>query len=221
MAAVKETVYIKADQNVEVRNRDVTLGDILSMECTDKHVLAKLKTVKILKIPDQGEHRYVVSVLKIIACIHKEYPNLEVQNMGAPDIIVTYENQQTPGKFVHFLKVVVIAAIVFMGAAYSIMSFNNDTNAPKLFEQIYQLVMGKQKSGFSVLELSYCIGLGLGILVFFNHFGKKNFSVDPTPLEVEMRLYENDIQTTLIETYSRKEQEEDVGKTTSDGGHRT
>ncbi|WP_455055389.1 hypothetical protein [Merdimonas faecis] len=40
-------------------------------------------------------------------------------------------------------------------------------------------------------------------MVFFNHFGKSKVSVDPTPLEVEMRLYENDIQTTLIENYSR------------------
>ena len=42
------------------------------------------------------------------------------------------------------------------------------------------------------------------------HFGKKRLSVDPTPMEVEMRLYENDIQTTLVETYSRKEKELDV-----------
>ena len=58
-------------------------------------------------------------------------------------------------------------------------------------------------------------------LVFFNHFGKKRFSVDPTPMEVEMRLYENDIQTTLIETYSRKEQELDVGKGNTTGNHRS
>ena len=59
--------------------------------------------------------------------------------------------------------------------------------------------MGKPKEGFSVLELTYCVGLIVGILAFFNHFGGKKFTVDPTPMEVEMRLYENDIQTTLIE----------------------
>lgn len=35
-----------------------------------------------------------------------------------------------------------------------------------------------------------------------------------------MRLYENDIQTTLIETYSRKGQEMDVGQTATTGSHR-
>ncbi len=47
-------------------------------------------------------------------------------------------------------------------------------------------------------------------MTFFNHLGKKRLSVNATPMEVEMRLYENDIQTTLVETYSRKEKELNV-----------
>lgn len=81
-----------------------------------------------------------------------------------------------------------------------------------MFGQIYELLTGKESNGFTVLELTYCIGIVIGIIVFFNHFGKKRISVDPTPMEVEMRLYENDIQTTLVETYARKEKELDVDK---------
>jgi len=101
------------------------------------------------------------------------------------------------------------------------MAFNNDVDTVKLFSQIYELVTGQKSDGFTVLELTYCIGIIIGILIFFNHFGKKKFTVDPTPMEVEMRLYENDIQTTLIETYSRKGKEQDVGSTNTSGTHRT
>ena len=38
MAASKETVYIKADRNVEVTDPCVKLGDILSMECANPTV---------------------------------------------------------------------------------------------------------------------------------------------------------------------------------------
>ena len=69
------------------------------------------------------------------------------------------------------------------------------------------------------MELMYSIGVVIVILVFFNHFGKKRFSVDPTPMEVEMCLYENDIQTTVIETYARKEQELDVDKGSASSGN--
>ena len=81
--------------------------------------------------------------------------------------------------------------------------------------------MGTTKNGFTVLELSYSVGLVVGILVFFYLFGKRKMSVDPTPIEVEMRLYENDIQTTVIAEYARKGQELDVGKTDTTGNHRT
>lgn len=221
MAVTNQTLYIKAEQSVEVKHRDVTLGDLITMECGQQNIVSRLKTIKILKVPDKGQHRYVISALKIIECIHKEYPDLEIQNLGAPDLIVTYEEQQKNSKIWQGCKVVLITLISFIGAAFAIMTFNNDSGISKLFAQIYELFMGKPKNGFTILELTYSIGLAIGILVFFNHFGKRRFSVDPTPIEVEMRLYENDIQMTLISDYARKGQEVDVGKSNHPGTHRT
>ena len=199
MASESTTLYLKADRNVEVSKQNVMLGDLLNMECSDKTILMKVKTLRILKIREEKEQRYVISVLKIIACIHEQYPRLEIQNLGETDIIVTYENQKTPPLLWHILKVVLVSAVIFFGSAFSIMAFNNDVGVTKLFGQIYELIMGKKTDGFSVLEVTYSIGLAIGILIFFNHFGKKRFTVDPTPMEIQMRLYENDIQTTLVE----------------------
>ena len=217
----KETVYVKADQNVEVKNLDVTIGELMQVECANPDVVPKVKALKIFRFRNPEERRRVLSILKVIECIHAQYPNLEIQNLGNPDIIVTLEDQKTPGMLVHWLKVLAVVAITFIGAAFSIMTFNNDVDTTQLFAQIYELLMGNPSDGFTVLELMYSIGMIVGILVFFNHFGGKKFSVDPTPMEVEMRLYENDIQTTLIESYERKGQEMDVGKTVSAGAHRT
>jgi stage V sporulation protein AA len=207
MASVKQTLYIKANQSVEVKLRNVTLKDLISMECIDKTIVSKLKTTKILNIPEKGQHRIVVSILKIIECIHKEYPELEIQNMGAEDIIVTYEGEKKKNVMMDFLKTMGVVIISFIGSAFAIMTFNNDVQLTTLLRQIYEWQTGGPSSGFTILELTYSIGLIIGILVFFNHFGKKRFSADPTPIEVEMRLYENDIQTTIVETYSRKGEE--------------
>ena len=46
--------------------------------------------------------------------------------------------------------------------------------------------------------------------VFFNHFAKLKLNTDPTPLEVEMRLYEDNINKTLIQNDGRKESGVDV-----------
>lgn len=226
MAANNEIVYIKADRNIEVAKPDVTLGDVLQIECVNKNMLAKIKTLKLLKFhhTDQKnkkkEHREAVSVLKVIECIHEEYPNVQIENMGEMDFIVTCEDQKTAGGAVHLLKSAFVSVICFFGAAFSTMAFNNDVDTSKLFSQVYEQLTGQMSDGFTILEFTYSIGLIIGILVFFNHFGKKKFSVDPTPMEVEMRLYENDIQTTLIENFSRKGKELDVG-TDSAGSHRS
>lgn len=216
----KETVYLKAEQSVEVANREVTLRDIVKMECADPVVLPKLNAIKLLTIPENGHYRYVISVLKIISCIHEKYPMLEIQSLGEPDIIVTYEEQKQENPVIKIAKIVGVMAITFVGSAFSIISFHNDVSVTKLFSQIQESLTGSAANGFTIMELSYSIGLVIGILVFFNHIGKKRFSADPTPIEIEMRLYENDIQTTLIQEYDRKGKELDVGQAGNSGNHR-
>ena len=220
MASENKILYIKGGRDVEVTKPDVTLGDLLSMESTDKLMLAKVRTLKIVRFKKSGRQRCVVSLLKIIACIHGEFPQADIQNLGETDIIVTYEDQKTPAFAWHIIKTVFVAAVTFFGAAFSIMAFNNDVDVTKLFGQIYELMTGQETNGYTVLEIAYSVGVTAGILIFFNHFGKKRFTVDPTPMEIQMRLYENDIQTTLIENSERRGEEIDVGTTDTSGGNR-
>ena len=227
MSQVKATIYIKSDRNVEVAKPDVTLGDVFQVECSNPVILAKVKTLKLFRFhfADKKVSRTVLSVLKVIERIHREFPEAEVQNLAEPDVIITLADTKSGRKAAHIAKAAGVVLLTFAGAAFSIMAFNNDVDTTKLFQQIYTLLTGKTSDGFTILEFTYCIGLVMGILVFFNHFGKKRFSADPTPIEVEMRTYENEIQSTLIETYSRKEKEIDVGTTDRaadhSGPHRT
>ena len=192
-----------ASKNVTL---DIYLEDIVSMECSDKTVLPGIRRLKILKISGKKEQRKVLSVLDIITCIHAAYPEVEVQNLGETDMIITCEQQKKTSVLLYGIKVVLVSAIIFFGSAFSIMAFNNDVGGTELFGQIYEQVTGKKSDGFTVLEITYAIGLTVGILVFFNHFGKKRFTADPTPMEIQMRIYENDIQTTLVENASRKKE---------------
>ena len=209
------TVYIKADRNVEVAKTSVMIGDVLKIECTDPAMLARIRSIHLLTFhhpDDKRQRRTVVSLLKVIQKIHEIYPDAAVENIGETDFIVTYEEQDGKGGIIHGVKIVAVVLISFFGAAFSTMAFNNDVGVTRMFGQVYELLTGTKSDGFTILEFTYCIGIVIGILTFFNHFGKKRLSVDPTPMEVEMRLYENDIQTTLVETYSRKEKELDVGE---------
>lgn len=213
MGDKKVILYLKGNQMVEVTSPSVNLDDIITMECSHPDIVVQLKQLEILKFPRNKYQRTVVSILKIIERIHEKYPTLEIQNLGYTDIIVSYENQKTPNIVWHFIKAGLVTIVSFIGSAYSIMAFTNDVDTLTIFDQLYVLITGQEADGFNILQFSYCIGLVVGILVFFNHFGKKKLMVDPTPMEIEMRLYEQDIQTTLIESYARKGDEVEVGDT--------
>lgn len=83
------------------------------------------------------------------------------------------------------------------------MAFNNDIGVNDVFSKLYSQTIGAPSNGVTELEICYSIGLSVGVLLFFNHFGKKKITHDPTPVQVEMRKYEKDIDDTFIETAER------------------
>lgn len=196
---------MKIPRNIQVDHKDITLGDIAKFECTDKDVINNIKTIKIIKIPDSKNNRFIFSVLKIMELIHQVYPDLEINNLGEIDFIIDYEILRNQNKIISILKLVMVCLTVSIGAAFAIMTFNNDVGVATVFKKVYKLIMGTESTSYMIIELTYSIGIFLGILVFFNHFGPKRITTDPTPIEVEMRLYEDDINTTLIEGVNRKQ----------------
>ncbi len=134
---------------------------------------------------------------------------MEIQNIGEKDFVIEYAPKEEP-KWLLYLKTVVLCILIFFGSAFTIMTFNNDVGVGEVFADFYQQVMGSESNGFTVLEICYSIGLFLGIMVFFNHVGHKKITPDPTPIQVEMRTYEKDVDTTFIENCGRKGSSNDV-----------
>lgn len=208
---VKDTLYIKAARNTEVTNEDVRLSDIAKLTCSTPEVVNRLKTIKVLKFSKDGECRHVLSILKVIEKIHEIYPQLQVESVGEQDIVVELVDRSAHGKWGEILKIVFVCLICFFGTGFTIMAFHNDIGIVTVFSQIYEFVTGQASDGLTILEVSYSIGLAIGIITFFNHIGSRRITKDPTPIEVEMRLYEDDVNTTLIETMDREGKTIDVG----------
>lgn len=215
--AAPDTLYLKIDRNIVVYSYQVCLQDIASMECTNEAALRQLKQKKLYTFPQIGtpngkKHRIqVFSVLHIIQQIHEDYPDLEVQNLGESDFLIECKAGITENKSLEILKTAVLCIVIFFGAAFTIMTFNNDVGVADVFTRFYQQVIGSESDGVTELEVFYAIGMPIGIMVFYNHIGKKKVTHDPTPIQVEMRKYEQDVDTTFIENASREGKSIDVG----------
>jgi len=216
MGVGNETLYLKIEKNTIVTDRHVKLSDIAKMECANPAIVRQLKQKKVYTFQDaidvkkQKNQMEVFSVLKIIELIHEEYPNVDISNEGESDFIVEYIPNPKKPKLLNAIKTVVLCVIIFFGSAFTIMAFNNDVGVTDVFSKFYFQVMGTAPEGVTELEICYCLGLGVGILIFFNHVGKKKITHDPTPIQVEMRKYETDIDTTFIDNAGRKGHSIDV-----------
>ena len=152
----------------------------------------------------------MVSALFVISLLQQDNPNLDVESIGARETVVEQVKvSRYPGLW-QVCKIVFVCCICFFGAAFTIMAFHNDIGIREVFGQIYELLTGQEPQSVTALEIAYSIGLALGILVFFNHIGGRRITSDPTPIEVEMRKYETDVNQALTETADREKKTLDV-----------
>ena len=200
-------IYIKLEQNTEVMKPDVYLKDMGEVVCSDKNAAARVKAIKVHKFKENGPQKVVISITKIITMIQEIYPDAMVQTIGERDTLVELVNVDKHKGLVQGLKIAFVAAVSFFGTSFTIMSYHNDIGISAIFEKFYIMVMGNPGNS-AVLEVSYSIGLSLGIIIFFNHIGGRRITKDPTPIEVEMRIYEAQVNQALIETASREGKEE-------------
>ena len=180
-------LYLKAKQNAEVMQERVCVKDIASVYCADKAVCAKARALKIYQFGEKDQCQGV-----------------SVESLGENDILIELVNVDEHKGFLQWLKLTFVAAVSFFGTGFTIMAFHNDISVNKIFSHVYELVMGYPSDGYSILEVSYSIGLAAGIILFFNHIGGRRITKDPTPIEVEMRVYETDVNKALIETADRE-----------------
>ncbi len=204
------TVYIKCNRNVEVQSEDVFMKDVGSLRCADSTVSAKLKALKVHHFNQSDTKRCVISTLKLVELMEGVCPNISVQIIGEPDVLVEWVSVNKHKGWQQGLKMGLVSLVSFFGTAFTIMAYHNDVGINEVFTEIYRMTMNREPGGLNVLEVSYSIGLALGIIVFFNHIGGRRLTKDPTPIEVAMRNYEQDVDKTVIETAGREGKEEEA-----------
>ena len=204
------TVYLKCDRNVELQSDDVYMKDLGSLRCADSVVSAKLKALKVHHFSGDSQKRCVISTLKLIELMEDTCPNISVEVIGEPDVLIEQVSVNQYKGIKQWLKIALVCLVSFFGTAFTIMAFHNDVGINDVFTEIYRIFMNQEPDGLNVLEVAYSIGLAAGIILFFNHVGGRRITKDPTPIEVAMKNYEKDVDLTLMETAGREGKEIDV-----------
>ena len=197
------TLYIQTNMNDEVNRAKVRLSDMAHVVCEDKETENRCKELCVIDLSNKKPGSYVITALDLVRAVKSMDNDIEVTHMGEAGMILDYNpNPKQPGIWA-WVKTIFVCLIVFFGAGFSIMTFNTDVSTRELFANLYQEVTGQVSNGFTEMELMYSLGIGVGVIFFFNHFNFKKKKNDPSALEVKMCTYKKDIATTVLDQESK------------------
>lgn len=202
----ERTVYIRMRQRMKAKvGEKLTIADLAQI-VAQSPLKDEVGQVHIHTIAKEDKNVVVIDVMQVIANIHKQLPNVEIQSIGSPQTVIEILLQKRRLQPIYFL---LIWLLLFVGSAVAIMNFHEDVSMAKVQRRIFWIITGNESAKPLLFQIPYSFGLGLGMIIFFNHLFKKRFNEEPSPLEVEMFNYEQAIDQYLI-IHENKENEKNL-----------
>lgn len=202
----KATIHLRLHRRIKhISDQPVRLGDVASLFAPPE-LETKLKQAVVYRhAPDDG-HIVMVEMLDVLRVIESIAPFAAVEVYGEPQAIIELrERKESP----NMLLVAFVLLLLFLGSGLAVMNFHADVSMPEVQRKIYLLITGKEEKYPYLLQIPYSLGLAAGMMIFFNRLFKKRLNEEPTPLELEMYLYEQNINQFIVteEYLKRREME--------------
>lgn len=170
-------------------NHTVSIGDLAQI-ISGEELKKKIEKKIVYHVNMSDKNIVVIDVMTVIEHIRSTTSDIDIQTMGATQTIVEIEYKKRNFSPIYFVGVWLL---LFIGAALAIMNFHEDVSMREVHQRIYYIITGDIVEKPLLLQIPYSIGLGLGMILFFNHLFKKRINEEPSPLEVEMFNYQQDL----------------------------
>ncbi|QHE62058.1 stage V sporulation protein AA [Rossellomorea vietnamensis] len=188
-------LYIRLRHRVQVRDESMVKLSQLAQIIASETIVEDIKEIPIHQVTPSDKNIVVVDVMKVISEVCKVYPDLDIQTIGPTQSIieVIYEKKK-----VSLPLFIGVWLLLFIGAALAIMNFHEDVSMREVHQRLYHFVTGGVDPHPLLFQVPYSFGLGLGMILFFNHVFRKRLNEEPSPLEVEMFNYQQDLDQYVI-----------------------
>jgi stage V sporulation protein AA len=195
VSVLEKTIYIRMRNRVQARLSEKVRLDDLAQIIAPEDVFPSICELVIHQVTEKDKNIVVIDVMKVISQIADTVKNADIQTIGPAQTIieVIYEKRKISIPF--FL---LIWFLLFFGSAMAIMNFHDDVSMKTVQEKLYTIITGHKDPKPLLFQIPYSIGLGLGMILFFNHIFRKRINEEPSPLEVEMFNYQMDLDNYVI-----------------------
>lgn len=183
-------LYLRLKRKVQARkNSLIRLQDVadISSSCSMKE---SIQNLPLYQITEKDKEYVVLDSFHLIQHIQKYQSDVVVELLGPSETIISVIPSH---KKVPFLLVSFVWLILFIGTAMTIINFHYDVSMQEVHQKIHFMFTGTYEKYPLFLQIPYSIGLGIGVVLFLNHWFNKRFNEEPSPLELELFQYKNDV----------------------------
>ena len=192
---IMAVVYIRMRNRVQVKgNQTVRIKDIARI-IGPEEVIPIIEEIILLTVKKEDRNIIVIDLAQVIMAIRKMDQNIEVETFGPSQTIIEIILSK---KKMSYLTFALVWFLLFVGGGMTIMNFHVDVSMGEVHQKIFTIITGKVDDKPLLIQIPYSFGLGMGMILFFNHFFKKRFNEEPSPLEVEMFNYQQDLDRYVI-----------------------
>jgi stage V sporulation protein AA len=192
---LEKTIYIRMRNRVLAKPEESIYLDDIAQIIAPETIIPKLKKLKVHQISVHDRNIVIIDVMKVIRLISNLIENADVQTIGPAQTIVEVMLKKKQMSLPFFI---LIWFLLFFGSAMAIMNFHDDVSMRSVQEKLYKIITGVEDTKPWIFQIPYSIGLGLGMILFFNHVFQKRINEEPSPLEVEMFNYQMDLDNYVI-----------------------
>ncbi|MCU6710095.1 stage V sporulation protein AA [Paenibacillus sp. J5C_2022] len=205
MGAASQVLYLRLKKRIDIKpQHTVTLGQVARLLLEDKELHSALAELPLYEHKKSDGNRVVIDVLQIVKAVRQAVPGITVETFGDPQVLLMVAEKPMKPRYV---LLCISWLLLFFGAGLAIMNFHTDVSMKEVHIRIAELVTGERDEHPLWLQIPYSLGLGLGMALFFNHIFRKRFNEEPNPLEVELYMYQENLNQYVIADEIRKRAE--------------
>ncbi|WP_123040858.1 stage V sporulation protein AA [Cohnella candidum] len=202
-------VYVRLRRRVVVPPGSVITLGMVSRLVTESRHDQQLKKLPLHRVQPEDGSMIVIDMLQVVKAVREAVPGMNVETFGEPHVLIEVSTDAAAKP--RLITLVLAWLLLFFGSGMALMNFHADVNMPHVQRRITELIVGRSERHPWLFQIPYSLGVGLGMLLFFNRLLRKKRSDEPNPLEVEMFMYQENVNHYIItEEYRRKHDGEEA-----------
>lgn len=192
---MEEKIYVRLKKKTAVDHNHLLILEDISYLTGNVTNLNQFSKIPIYQITDSDKNVSVIDGFVLIDKLIKGFPHISFELIGPNQVIVEIKKEN---KKHNIILITFIWILLCVGSAMAIMNFHYDVSMQEVQKSLAYILTSEEVDKPLWIQIPYSIGLGLGMILFFNHIFKKRFNEEPSPLEVEMFNYQQDLDNYLI-----------------------